>query len=167
MILKSLIVEQYRGFVSRTSIEFHPSFTLIVGENGAGKTSVLWALRVLLSHILPRLVKKSGKILQFQPEDIAGGWPYLRAETAVNLDPEDMTATCVAQKNAAEFVPSTDKDGRPREHAVDTPDKYEVSVRVAASSKQRDGVSAPLVTYYSALGTLRVGFCRDRAMCYG
>lgn len=61
-------------------MEFHPQLTLIVGENGAGKTSVLWALRVLLSHVLPRLVKRSGKILLFQPEDIARRWPYLRAE---------------------------------------------------------------------------------------
>lgn len=44
MFLKSLSIEQYRGFASRTPIEFHPSFTLIVGENGVGKTSVLWAL---------------------------------------------------------------------------------------------------------------------------
>jgi recombinational DNA repair ATPase RecF len=39
MILRSLTVEQYRGFASRTPIEFDPSFTLIVGENGVGKTS--------------------------------------------------------------------------------------------------------------------------------
>ncbi len=107
MILKSLTVEQYRGFASRTPIEFDPSFTLIVGENGVGKTSVLWALRVLLSHTLARLVKKPAKRLLFQPEDIARGWPYLRAEVAVGLDPGGTTATCVAQKNVAEFVPSS------------------------------------------------------------
>ena len=37
MILRSLTVEQYRGFASRTPIEFDPSFTLIVGENGVGE----------------------------------------------------------------------------------------------------------------------------------
>ncbi|MBI3319229.1 MAG: AAA family ATPase [Candidatus Omnitrophica bacterium] len=128
MILESLTVEQYHGFASRTSIEFDPRFTLIVGENGVGKTSVLWALRVLLSHTLAKLVKKPAKHLLFQQEDITRGWPYLRAEVAVGLDPEGKTATCVSQKNAAGFVPSTDEDGRPREHAVDTPDKYEVGV---------------------------------------
>jgi predicted ATP-binding protein involved in virulence len=174
MILKSLTVEQYRGFASRTPIEFDPSFTLIVGENGVGKTSVLWALRVLLSHTLARLVKRPAKNLLFQPEDITRGWPYLRAEASVGLDHEGTTATCVSQKNAAEFVPSTDKDGRPREHAVDTPDKYEVSMVItvqpakgqwrvantpdksevsmgaAASSKKQGVVNAPLVVYYSA-----------------
>lgn len=138
MILKSL------------TVEFDPSFTLIVGENGVGKTSVLWALRVLLSHTLARLVKKPAKRLLFQPEDIARSWPYLRAEVAVGLEPEGKTATCVSQKNAAQFVPSTDEDGRPREHAVDTPDKYEVSMGAPASPKKRGGVNAPMVVYYSA-----------------
>ena len=99
---EGLTVEQYRGFASRTPIEFDPSFTLIVGENGVGKTSVLWALRVLLSHMLARLVKKPAKSLLFQPEDIARGWPYLRAEVAVGLDPGGTTATCIAQKNASQ-----------------------------------------------------------------
>src|SRR5262249_20707307 len=70
MILKNLTVEQYRGFASRTPIEFDPSFTPIVGENGVGKTSVLWALRVLLSHTLARLAKRPAKNLLFQLEDI-------------------------------------------------------------------------------------------------
>jgi predicted ATP-binding protein involved in virulence len=174
MILRSLTVEQYRGFASRTPIEFDPSFTLIVGENGVGKTSVLWALRVLLSHTLARLVKRPAKNLLFQPEDITRGWPYLRAEAAVGLNPEGTIATCVSQKNAAEFVPSTGEDGRPREHAVDTPDKYEVSMVItaqpakvqwrvantpdksevsmgaAASSTKQGVVNAPLAVYYSA-----------------
>src|SRR5438093_1755613 len=104
MILKSLTIEQYRGFASRTPIEFDPSFTLIVGENGVGKTSILWALRVLLSHTLARLVRRPAKSLAFQPEDITRGWPYLRAEAAVGLDPEGTVARCVSQKTAAELV---------------------------------------------------------------
>jgi len=191
MILKSLTVEQYRGFASRTPIEFDPSFTLIVGENGVGKTSVLWALRVLLSHTLAKLVKKPAKNLLFQPEDITRGWPYLRAEVAVGLDPEGKTATCAAQKHAAEFVPNTGEDGRPREHAVDTPDKYEVSVtitvkpakmqaRVAntpdkhevsvgvpASSKKRGVVNAPLVVYYSEHRSLALDRGASKARAAG
>ncbi len=150
MILKSLTVEQYRGFTSRTSIEFDPRFTLIVGENGVGKTSVLWALRVLLSHILVKFVKKSAKNLLFQSEDIARGWPYLRAEVEVGLDTGGKKATCIVQKNTAEFVPSTDEDGRPREHAVDTPDKYEVSLDASVTQNNHNVGSMPLVIYYSA-----------------
>ena len=167
MILKSLTVEQYRGFVSHTSIEFNPKFTLIVGENGVGKTSVLWALRVLLSHMLARLVKKPAKHLLFQPEDITRGWPYLRAEVTVGLDPVGTTAMCVVQKNEAAFVPSPGEDGRPREHAVDTPDKYEVSVGAVASPKKRGSVKAPLVVYYSAHRSLALDRSASRARAAG
>ncbi len=156
MILKSLTIEQYRVFVNRTPIEFHPSFTLIVGENGVGKTSVLWALRVLLSHTLPKLGKKRPKNLLFQLDDIASGWPYLRAELTIDLERDGPTATCTAQKNAAEFVPSTEKNGRPREHAVDTRDTYLVSVDNATSSKKRGDNHASLAVYYSAHRSLAV-----------
>jgi predicted ATP-binding protein involved in virulence len=167
MILKSLTVEQYRGFASRTSIEFDPRLTIIVGENNVGKTSVLWALRVLLSHTLAKLVKKPAKNLLFQPEDIARGWPYLRAEVTVSLDPEGTTATCVAQKNMAEFVPGTDKDRRPHAHAVDTSDKYEVSVGAAASTKKRGVVNAPLAVYYSAHRSLALERDASKARAAG
>jgi hypothetical protein len=68
---------------------------------------VLWARRVLLSDTLARLVKKRAKNLLFQPEDIARGWPHVHTEVVVGLDPERTAATCVAQKNTAEFVPSS------------------------------------------------------------
>jgi predicted ATP-binding protein involved in virulence len=150
MILKSLTVEQYRGFASRTSIEFDPRLTILVGENDVGKTSILWALRVLLSHTIAKLVKKPAKSLLFQPEDIARGWPYLRAEVAVGLDPEGTTATCVALT-----------------HAVDTPDKYEVSVDAAASTKKRGVVNAPLVVYYSAHRSLALERDASKARAAG
>jgi predicted ATP-binding protein involved in virulence len=167
MLLKNLTVEQYRGFASRTTIEFDPSFTLIVGENGVGKTSVLWALRVLLSHALASIVKKPAKRLLFQFEDITRGWPYLRAEVMVSLEPRGATATCVAQKNAATFVPNTDEDGRPRKHAVDTPDKYEVLVGAVGSTRKQGGIQAPLVVYYSAHRSLAMDRGASRARAAG
>lgn len=156
MLLKSLTAEQYRGFSSRTTFDFHPAFTVIVGENGVGKTSVLWALRVLLSHTIARLVKKPVKRLLFQTRDIAKAkdqqrdWPFLRAESIVFM--EELTPPilkCVAQKNAASFVPSG-KDGLPREHAVSTPDLYEMSQFTFGNQSGTRQKSAPLVVYYSA-----------------
>lgn len=91
MILKTLTLEQFRGFTARTVLDFQPQFTLIVGENGVGKTSVLWALRVLLSQTLKTIVEKSGRPLVFKTDDIARGksgradWPFLRAESTVRL----------------------------------------------------------------------------------
>ena len=95
MILKTLALEQFRGFTARTVLDFHPQFTLIVGENGVGKTSVLWALRVLLSQTLKTIVKKSGRPLLFTTDDITRGrsgqqdWPFLRAESTVIFSQPD------------------------------------------------------------------------------
>jgi predicted ATP-binding protein involved in virulence len=149
MILRTLVLEQYRGFGVRTPLEFDPRLTVIVGENGVGKTSVLWALRVLLSHVLGKLVKARTRSLLFQPEDIANDWPYLRAHISVTLGPAATSATCTAQKNATKFISSMVDDGRPREHAVDTPDKYEVDVSSFSSPKVTVS-GGPLVVYYSA-----------------
>lgn len=167
MILETLTVEQYRGFAARTALKFEHRLTLIVGENGVGKTSVLWALRVLLSHALGKVVKTRTKNLLFQPEDIARGWPYLRTEVGAVLGPDGTILTCTAQKNAAAFVRSTEEDGRSREHAVDTPDKYEVSGGSFPSPKKPSGPSAPLVVYYSAHRSLALDRGASKARAAG
>lgn len=45
MRIDQLRVENFKGFTKR-EVTFHPEFNLVVGENGAGKTSVLDALAV-------------------------------------------------------------------------------------------------------------------------
>ena len=48
MRLHRVGMTNFRGFAKR-EIAFHPEFNLIIGENGAGKTSVLEALSVALA----------------------------------------------------------------------------------------------------------------------
>ena len=45
MRIDRLTVRNFRKF-EETTFEFHPQFTILVGDNGAGKTAVLDALRV-------------------------------------------------------------------------------------------------------------------------
>jgi predicted ATP-binding protein involved in virulence len=47
MRIQTLVAENFRAF-PRLSLELHPAFTLIVGANGAGKSSVLDALAVAI-----------------------------------------------------------------------------------------------------------------------
>jgi predicted ATP-binding protein involved in virulence len=47
MRIDSLLLENFKGF-KRQEFLFHPQFTLIVGENGTGKTSLLDALAVAI-----------------------------------------------------------------------------------------------------------------------
>lgn len=50
MKLSRLTLTNYRGFGSAV-IDFDPRMTVIVGVNGAGKTSILEAIAALLSHV--------------------------------------------------------------------------------------------------------------------
>lgn len=52
MRIDRLTLSNFRGLVNST-LDFSPGFNLIVGINGAGKTSVLEALRVVLAKSIP------------------------------------------------------------------------------------------------------------------
>jgi predicted ATP-binding protein involved in virulence len=166
MRIKSLKIEQFRGFPNTTEIQLHDQFTLIAGENGVGKSSILWALRVLLSHIVHANVKRTADKLNFRVEDVALGWPYLRAEAVVHSIPERMASTCTAQKNVSKFVETKTDDGMPREQVVDTPDSYRLSYEAVGPPHHKAGVDVPsLAVFYSAHRSLArdVGISKSRA----
>ncbi|HNI59419.1 MAG TPA: ATP-binding protein, partial [Pseudomonadota bacterium] len=58
MRIDSLKLQNFKRFREQT-FELHPRFTLLVGENGAGKTSVLDALAVALGIWLVEVPESS------------------------------------------------------------------------------------------------------------
>lgn len=67
MKIEKLVLENFRRFVE-LEIEFEPSLTVIVGINGAGKTSILDGIAVLVGRLLTRLPQVSGVALS--PKDL-------------------------------------------------------------------------------------------------
>lgn len=59
MKLKKLFVQNFRCF-KELEIEFHPKLTVIVADNGAGKTTILDAIAVGFGRLLTKLPKISG-----------------------------------------------------------------------------------------------------------
>ena len=51
MKIQKLILEGFRGFKDKTEFELHPNVNVFVGVNGAGKTSVLDAVGLLLEGL--------------------------------------------------------------------------------------------------------------------
>ncbi len=56
MKLKSVKIENFRA-IKMLELELHPQLTVLVGENGAGKTSVLDALAYGLSPVVEFFVE--------------------------------------------------------------------------------------------------------------
>lgn len=59
MHINRLTLTNFRGFTNSV-LDFAPGFNLIVGVNGAGKTAVLEALRILLAKALPSFANVKG-----------------------------------------------------------------------------------------------------------
>lgn len=68
--LTKIVAKNFRGFSSEgVSLEFHPHFTLLLGANGAGKTSALEAVAVglgALSAVFPEFSRRD-----VRPEEIS------------------------------------------------------------------------------------------------
>ena len=82
MKLKRLDIRNL-GVFDETSLAFDERFTLLVGENGSGKTMILDTLRVCLSQVLHICVRGNGsQVVQFAENPITSG------ESKSNVDLE-------------------------------------------------------------------------------
>ena len=68
MKITKLDVTNLRGF-EHASFELDPSFTLLVGVNGVGKSSVLEALRISLSRVMPKFTASKALPIAFTEDD--------------------------------------------------------------------------------------------------
>ena len=72
---------------------FKPGFNLIVGVNGVGKSTVLDALRISMSHLLPRATESRAKPISFALSDIRDTLPFLDVTMRVSLGGKDFQLT--------------------------------------------------------------------------
>ncbi|MEH2318852.1 AAA family ATPase [Nostoc sp.] len=152
MIINQLDLNQVCGF-QRAVLNFQPGFNLLVGENGTGKSTVLWVLRVILSHILKSLSFSKEPVIHFTEHDITSDatkeWPFLNATLDFNLDVGglSMPLKYFIQKNRQNYIEG--KAGQPREQVVNTPDVYEFVDSVAIPNSNRFE-QQPIAVFYSA-----------------
>ena len=67
--LDKLSLANFRGF-KQLDMRFEDDITLIAGINGVGKSSLLYALRVLLGDILPKLTPARRVYMPFSARDV-------------------------------------------------------------------------------------------------
>ena len=84
MRITSLKLANIRA-IETAEFRFQPGFNLIVGVNGVGKSTVLDALRICMSRILPSATESRAKAMSFVSSDIRSGFPFLDAELSLTI----------------------------------------------------------------------------------
>lgn len=75
MKLQQLNIINFRA-LKEAEIHFSPGFNVLVGENGAGKSTVIRALEIMLSSFTSHLNSRNGKGRQISAKDIFHTMPY-------------------------------------------------------------------------------------------
>lgn len=79
MILRNIKYTDYRG-LHNGEMSFDDHLTVIIGKNGAGKTSILKAVRTLLSWIIARIRTERGSGSYIITDNITNGRRHARIE---------------------------------------------------------------------------------------
>lgn len=98
MQIRRLTLSHFRGFMD-TTLDFKPGFNLIVGVNGAGKSSVLDALQVLISRALPQLTQADSFNLGFGLGDITIDRGQLTASMDFDCHQESFSIALTEQRD--------------------------------------------------------------------
>lgn len=156
MNVSRLRVAQLRAF-NEAEFEFRPGLNLLVGINGVGKSTVLDALRFLLSQILSELVAVRDRTfrLDFAPDDTKVGRDFLDAEVSCEID--GTSFSYLVHKPREEFQPNPEaKEGQVREQTIDTPERREWTFDPATQMDEsklarqiRRDRKQPLAVYFS------------------
>ncbi len=143
MKITSLTLKNYRCF-KNVVIELHPSFNIIVGVNGMGKTAILEALKVAIGSLFLRFDKH---------DDHLASPSILRDDVRLaHLEPQYpvlITATGELAKEDISWTRSLETS-RGRTRSNEAKEMQRLSQRMQKNIKETDVVSdIPLIAYYS------------------
>lgn len=145
MKITRLSVAGLRAF-DQAQFEFDPTFTLLVGVNGVGKTTVLEALRIGLSRVLPQFTASKNRPETFTADDIRVGDPSLTVDLDFSLNGKEHH--WLLHKQRVQNVPH--KEGIVREQTLETPDRETLTPAFGRDSKAlKSATVQPIVLYFA------------------
>jgi len=115
MKIKQLTLTQFRVF-EQVTFDFHPGMNLLIGINGAGKSTVLDALRILLSQVLPKFTACKSKSIAFTARDIKFDRGGLTAE--ITFDAQGIAFNYLVHQTHENYIASIDEEGGVRGQAA-------------------------------------------------
>lgn len=150
MKITKLTVAGLRAF-TQAEFEFHSGMNLLVGVNGVGKTTVLDALCICWSKILPEISVSRNRKDDFRLSDIQIGAHSM----SVSLDFEIKNQACnlliLKQKEA--FLEN--EEGNPRAQIAETPDIEQITPSFKEIERNTAATKTqPLVVFFSTKRSL-------------
>ncbi|MCK9365190.1 MAG: AAA family ATPase [Syntrophales bacterium] len=150
MRIKNLQVANLRSF-DQAKFDFQEGMNLLVGVNGVGKTTVLDALCICLSRILPNVTASRSRPLPFVEDDIRVHSNFMTVNCSFKFQGTDFTY--LVHKNRESSVPR-DSD-KPREQVWETPDKEDFQPPLPSSFKElKKEKEQPLGIFFSTRRSL-------------
>ena len=148
MKITRLSVANLRAY-EQASFDFDPSFTLLVGVNGVGKTTVLEALRICLSRLLPKFTASRSRPDAFGLNDIQVGASALTVDLDLTINRE--AHHLLIHRQREQSVPH--KDGVVREQTLATPDRETLSPDISKAAKA-PAKTQPVAAYFATRRSL-------------
>ena len=152
MIIKKLEVAGLRVF-EQAEFDFEPGMNLLVGVNGVGKTTILDALRISLSKILPEFTASRSPKLGFLTSDIRIGSDSMKISCDFSFKGKDFNLLLHEKKDKH----VADKPGIVREQAMDTPDIERLTPKISMDhSDIKNPKQQTLGIYFSTRRSLAI-----------
>jgi predicted ATP-binding protein involved in virulence len=145
MKVTRLNVAGLRAF-EQAQFEFDPTFTLLVGVNGVGKTTILEALRIGLSRLLPQFTASNSRPDAFAFDDIRVGDPSLTVDLDFILN--GTVHHWLLHKQRVHNVPH--REGVVREQTLETPDRETLKPDFGREARQLKAAKAQPIALYFA-----------------
>ena len=147
MIVNKLEISGFRVF-EHIELEFQPGMNLIVGVNGAGKSTILYALCVSLSKVLPNVSSfPISSKLGFWESDIRSSFDSMKI--SCDFDFEDSSYNLLIHKKREQY--SENKPGVVREQTIYTPDFERITPNSLTGVKSKE---QPLCLFFSTRRSL-------------
>jgi len=150
MKITQLSVAQLRAF-EQAEFGFDPAFTLLVGINGAGKTTVLETLRICLSRLLPKFTASKTRPDAFSADDIQVGASALTIDLDLTVSGEGHHLLIHKQRDQS----VVHKPGVVREQTLPTPDREAISPDFGKAAKSlKTAKIQPIAIYFATRRSL-------------
>lgn len=160
MQIKRLSLTQFRVF-ERAEFDFEPGMNIIVGVNGVGKSSVLDALRIMLSQALPKFTASKSQPQSFDADDITVGGGALTAQLNFSITiretlplfaeiDQEIPFTYLGHQPREKYIGDKSSVGKVRGQAIDQIERYEIKPSESEIPKRLKTLDEqPIVVYFS------------------